>query len=458
MERINQETFINQVKHSPAARFTRQLLLAAVLGIAGCQSAPSPKETVVSTPSVSQPLGISPEKVDGNLDCYERYGLELREKKEATSFDGLALTPPMGWNGFNAFGYSVNERIVKEVAGAMAGNCMREAGYEYVNLDEGWQSTDREGDGTIKVDTKNFPSGIKSLADYIHSKGLKFGIYTAVGTTGCQGDVKRAGSYGHEEQDVKTYAGWGVDFVKVDWCGEPKDYSFQGAQRTAKLYSDAIKESGRPMVLSISCGGCAESWKWPKGIINMWRVGPDIHDQWEGSDHSVLGIINKSHLQESAPFAEPGRWSDADMLRVGNSNLTPAQSRSHFSIWAIVASPLIAGNDVRNMSQHTKDILLNGEVIAINQDKKGSPATKISEKNGLQVWVKDLANPKVKAILFLNTTSKSQDVSLSWNDLGLQGKVSVRDLWKKKDIGSSIEQISATVDPHDSVFITASTK
>ncbi|MDP3973265.1 MAG: glycoside hydrolase family 27 protein [Candidatus Daviesbacteria bacterium] len=451
MERLNKGDLLDQIKRSNPARLGRQLLLASIMGLAACQSAPPPRETPVS-PS-------TPQTIPGDLDCYGRYGLEKRVKQEAKSFDELAQTPPMGWNGFNGFGYNVNEKIIKEVADAMSQNCMREAGYEYINLDEGWQSTERNPDGTIKIDTKNFPGGIKELTDYVHSKGLKFGIYTSVGSSGCQTDVKRAGSYNHEEQDVKFYASWGVDFLKIDWCGEPKDYPFEGAQKTVKLYSDAIKKSGRPMVLSISCGGCATSWKWPDAARpHMWRVGPDIHDQWDGSEHSVLGIINQSHLQESIPFSGPGRWSDADMLRVGNKSLTETEARSHFSVWAITASPLIAGNDVRNMSQSTKDILLNGEVIAINQDRKGRPGTKISDTAGLQIWVKELENSREKAILLFNSTSRSREVNFAWKEIGLPGPVVVRDLWNRKDLGSSSDQLKATIEPKGVIFIKASSR
>lgn len=251
----------------------------------------------------------------------------------AQSFSDMAKTPPMGWNSWNKFGCGINEKLIKEVADAMVSSGMKDAGYQYVVIDDCWQ-VGRDKDGNIVADSVLFPSGIKALADYIHAKGLKIGIYSCAGSKTCQG---RPGSRGYQFQDARTYAAWGVDYVKYDWC-YPED---QGAKGAYKTMSDAIKASGRPMVFSICEWGTNQPWEWGKGIGHLWRTTEDIVNSFDGNIYwgglSVLSIIDKE--ADLYKYAGPGHWNDPDMLEVGNGVLTPEQSKTHFSMWAMLAAP-----------------------------------------------------------------------------------------------------------------------
>ena len=265
----------------------------------------------------------------------------------ADSADSLALTPPMGWNSWNCFSCDVNEQQIRDMADLIVANGMRDAGYTYVNVDDCWQ-VGRDADGNIVVDSVRFPSGIKALADYIHSKGLKFGIYSCAGSLTCAG---RPGSRGYQFQDARTYAEWGVDFLKYDWCFDEAQ-SPQGAYRTMR---DALKASGRPIVFSICEWGSSKPWTWAKGVGHLWRTTGDIINAFKGMVHwggcSVVDIIDKN--ADLYPYAGPGHWNDPDMLQVGNGVLTPEENRSHFTMWCMLAAPLLAGNHLRTMDKET---------------------------------------------------------------------------------------------------------
>src|SRR6266404_3596477 len=277
--------------------------------------------------------------------------------------DDLAKTPPMGWNSWNKFQCNVDENLIRQTADAIVSSGMKDAGYQYVVIDDCWQIS-RDAAGNIVADDKHFPSGIKALADYVHSKGLKFGIYSDAGSKTCAG---RPGARGHEFQDAQQYAAWGVDYLKFDWCNT----STQDAKSSYALMREALNASGRPIVFSLCEWGTAKPWLWGHEIGgNLWRTTGDIVDQFSGKtketwQHTVTDILDQQAGLES--FSGPCHWNDPDMLEVGNGGMTPTEYRSHFSLWAILAAPLVAGHDLRDMTPEIHDILTNKEVIAIDQ-------------------------------------------------------------------------------------------
>lgn len=333
----------------------------------------------------------------------------------------LAATPPMGFNTWNKFGCDVSEQLIKETADAMAASGMREAGYKYVVIDDCWQVS-RAADGRIVADPQRFPSGMKALADYVHGKGLRFGLYTDLGTQTCEG---RPGSLGHHEIDARTYAEWNIDYVKVDWCNAddldaPTEYA---------NFRAALSRTGRPIVLSICEWGRNRPWEWAGGVGQLWRTTSDISDRWQ----SVVWIMNANDAHAGA--AGPGHWNNPDMLEVGNGGMTLEEYRTHFSMWAMMAAPLITGNDLRSMSAETKAILLNPEVIAIDQDPLGLQGRKVLDRGyGAQVWVKPLADGS-RAVALVNLAEKEADLYLRWSDIGLPpGPARARDLWTREDL------------------------
>jgi alpha-galactosidase len=359
--------------------------------------------------------------------------------------NGLALTPPMGWNSWNKFACDVNERTVRETADAMASSGMRDAGYQYVVIDDCWHGP-RDANGFITADVQRFPSGIKALADYVHSRGLKFGIYSDAGRLTCGG---RPGSQGHEYQDALTYARWGVDYLKYDWCGTGD----RNAQEGYAVMADALRASGRDIVFSICEWGTAKPWLWAKNTGNLWRTTGDIWDSFSTKDpkrdwaHPVTDIVDQN--EPLWPFAGPGHWNDPDMLEVGNGGMSPAEYRSHFSLWAMMAAPLMAGNDVARMDESTRSILLNAEVIAVDQDRLGVQGHRVARDGTSEVWVKPLSGGAV-AILLFNRGDAPATISASANQLGWPAAVraKVRDLWAHRDAGKWTGAIEATIEPH----------
>jgi alpha-galactosidase len=354
--------------------------------------------------------------------------------------DGLARTPPMGWNTWNKFACNVSERLIKEAADAIVASGMRDAGYRYVVIDDCWQVY-RDTAGTIVADPQRFPNGIKALADYIHGKGLLFGIYTDAGTNTCQG---RPGTLNHEEQDARTYASWGVDYVKEDWCNSrgltaPVQY---------RKFHDALVATGRPVVLSICEWGSNRPWEWGPGTGHLWRSTGDIEDAWT----SVLDILDSSSRWQAV--AGPGGWNDPDMLEVGNGGMTDDEYRAHFSLWAIMAAPLMAGNDVRTMSDATRDILTNREVVAVDQDSLGVQGWLAGQAApGLQVWVKPLSDGG-RAVVLLNRTAAEKEMSVDWKAIGLPAaRATVRDLWAHADRGAFTGGYSVRVPPSAVVMV-----
>jgi alpha-galactosidase len=358
-------------------------------------------------------------------------------------FPELAKTPPMGWNSWNAFALEINSNIVKAVANSMVSKGLAAAGYQYIVIDDGWQIS-RDEKGKIIVDSTRFPEGIKYLADYVHSKGLKFGIYTCCGTKTCGG---KPGSYGYETIDAKTYAEWGVDYIKEDWC-----YTDGLDTRTQyKIMSDAIRATGRPMILSICEWGVSSPWEWGNGISALWRTTSDIQDcfdcirNWGGMGWTQ--IIDKN--ADLAPWAGPGHWNDPDMLEVGNMTLTPVECRSHFAMWCMLAAPLIAGNNISTMNDTIKAILTAPEIIAIDQDPLGIQGTRIRNNEGLQVWQKPLTDGSV-AVALLNLTTSEAKMYVTLEEIGfkMDRACSVRDLWKQKDLAEITDTFRTRVEPH----------
>ncbi len=353
--------------------------------------------------------------------------------------NGLARTPPMGWNSWNHFHCDVSAQLIKETADALVASGMRDAGYRYVVIDDCWQVA-RDRTGRLVADSARFPGGIKPLADYVHAKGLKFGIYTDAGRRTCQG---RPGTYGSEEIDARTFAEWGVDYVKEDWCNaEGLDPPTQYA-----TFRDALAKGGRPIVFSICEWGSNHPWDWGPRTGNLWRTTGDISDRWA----SMIAILDLS--SQYALAARPGAWNDPDMLEVGNGGMTDDEYRAHFSLWAVMSAPLMAGNDVRAMPPATREILGNKDVIAVDQDSLGVQGMLVQEPGiDLQVWSKPLADGS-RAVVLLNRSGLQTVIATSWRAIGLTGPARVRDLWAHSDLGAFTGRFSATVPAHGVVMV-----
>ena len=360
----------------------------------------------------------------------------------------LAATPPMGWNSWNKFQCHVDENLLRQTADAMVQSGMKDAGYQYVIIDDCWQVS-RDKNGNIIADAEHFPSGIKALGDYIHGKGLKFGVYSDAGAKTCAG---RPGSRGHEFQDALQYAAWGVDYLKYDWCYT----TTQDARASYALMREALNASGRPIVFGMCEWGTAKPWLWAKDIGNLWRTTGDITDRWESQDKSQLGMLNILDLQDGLEsFSGPGHWNDPDMLEVGNGGMTIAEYRAHFSLWAILAAPLLSGNDLRDMKPEIQEILTNKEVIAIDQDKLGHQGRRVRKDGDLEVWARPLEGGSRAAVL-LNRGASEKSITVNWSDLDYPGQMpaGVRDLWLHKEIGQFKDSFSTQVPPHSMVMIT----
>jgi len=361
--------------------------------------------------------------------------------------NGLAQTPPMGWNSWNKFACNVNEKVIRDSADAIASNGMKAAGYQYVVIDDCWHGS-RDANGFITEDRERFPGGLKALGDYIHARGLKFGIYSDAGTKTCGG---RPGSQGHEYQDAQQYARWGVDYLKYDWCSS----GVRNAEEAYATMGDALKASGRPILFSLCEWGNSRPWLWGQKIGNMWRTTGDITDKWTGHHGHSWGIASIVDMNEPLwPFAGPGHWNDPDMLEVGNGGLTDVEYRAHFSLWALMAAPLIAGNDVANMSAATRAILLNHDVIGVNQDTRGEQGHRVMQEGSKEIWVKQMADGG-RTLLLWNRGETPTRIAADWTTLGLPAmlKLQGRDLWTHKEIGRIAGRYEAEVASHGVVMV-----
>ncbi len=362
--------------------------------------------------------------------------------------NGLAKTPPMGWNSWNKFGCNVSESLIRSAADSLVSSGLKDAGYQYVVIDDCWQ-VGRDEQGNIIPDPKRFASGIKALADYVHSKGLKFGIYSDAGTGTCE---NRPGGRGYEFQDARQYAAWGVDYLKYDWC----NHGTQNSEASYSIMRDALAKSGRSIVFSLCEWGSTKPWLWAKDVGNLWRATGDIVNKWSGSEKwgglGVVEILDQVNGLES--YAGPGHWNDPDMLEVGNGGLTETEARAHFSLWCILAAPLIAGNDLPKMTAETRAILTNKELIAVDQDALGSQGRRVKKNGELEVWSKQLSDGG-RAVALLNRGASASEISVTWPEIGYPETLaaSVRDLWSGKSSSQVQESYSATVPSHGVVVI-----
>ncbi|HLV85847.1 MAG TPA: alpha-galactosidase [Candidatus Sulfotelmatobacter sp.] len=377
--------------------------------------------------------------------------------RSPTALDnGLAQTPPMGWNSWATYELKIDEGLIRATADAMVSHAMKAAGYQYVIVDAGWKAKNRDAEGRLRADPDKFPSGIKALADYVHNKGLKFGLYTDAGTEDCVSGAP--GSRGFEEKDASSFAEWGVDYMKEDWCHTEG----MSAQEAYTKMSRAIQATGRPMVFSLCEWGDNEPWTWAAPMANLWRTTGDSKDCWDcgretmnkpgGYPRGWVLILDAQQLL--APFAGPGHWNDPDLLQVGERGLTVEESRAQFSLWAILAAPLIATNDLRSMASEIRDILLNHEVIAVDQDSAGIQGKRVRVEGHTEAWMRLLSDGS-RAVVLFNRGKSSATVRVRWTDIGQQisDALPVRDLWKHENMGNSKAGYSATVPAHGVVMI-----
>jgi alpha-galactosidase len=367
----------------------------------------------------------------------------------------------MGWNSWNTFQTNINEKLVEDMADAMVSSGMKDAGYIYLVLDDGWMAKERDSAGNLVPDPQKFPHGIKAVADYIHSKGLKFGLYNCAGTMTCAG---YPGTRGYEYQDARNYAAWTIDYLKFDWCNT----AGINAKEAYTTMSKALRKAGRPIVFSLCEWGDNKPWEWAAPVGHLWRTTGDIAGIFDGIKtmgtwhaNGVMTIIDMQNgLQK---YAGPGHWNDPDMLEVGNG-MTVSEDRAHFSMWCMLAAPLIAGNDLRKMSAQTKAILTDKDVIAIDQDPLGAEGLLYSVKDSLQTWVKPLKGGDW-AVCFLNRSATAKTVRFDWKkehvvdtivvqslDAGSH-RYTLQDLWSGKTLGTTEQPFTGTVQGHDVVLL-----
>jgi alpha-galactosidase len=362
--------------------------------------------------------------------------------------NGIARTPAMGWNSWNKFAGRVTDADVRAMADAMAGNGMREAGYVYINIDDTWEGDKRDSLGNITTNIK-FPD-MKALADYVHSKGLKLGIYSSPGPTTCAGYI---GSYGHEAQDARTFADWGIDYLKYDWCGARMLYRDEDMPAVYQIMGEALLATGRPIVYSLCQYGRLDVWKWGADVGgNSWRTTGDIRDSWE----SMANIGFRQDVL--APFAKPGHFNDPDMLEIGNGGMTDIEYRTHMSLWAMLAAPLLAGNDLRTMTPEILEILTNRDVIAVDQDSLGQQGTRVwasadSANARQEIWTRPLVRGAY-AVAALNRAPSAAKVTIDFAALNIDTRgVRVRDLWAHRTVRVRDNRYVVTVPAHGVVML-----
>jgi alpha-galactosidase len=420
----------------------------------GVRRSPDAFEATEQTPGVTAHETFHTAGVLRRMDRSAEYPARLSLPViEAQPDNGLVRTPPMGWNSWNHFHDHFDDATVRAMADAMVSSGMAAAGYKYIIVDEGWSSS-RDANGNI-VGNARFPD-MKALADYVHSKGLKIGIYSSPGPEVCGG---YQGSYGHEEQDAKTFANWGYDYLKYDWCSagriyQPTPADLEGAYQKM---SEALQKSGRPITFSLCEYGLGDVWDWgAKAGGNLSRTTSDIADNWKSMERIGFAQL------EVADYATVGHWNDPDMLEVGNGGMTADEYRTHMSLWALLRAPLIAGNDLRTMNDETKSILMNADVVAIDQDPVGLPVKRMAPQGTSEVLIRPLAREAVAVGLFNRGASPAQ-IGFRWDSLGLRdvlggNSLEARDLWKREPIPVSSEGYTTTVPPHGVVLVRVAIK
>jgi alpha-galactosidase len=352
-----------------------------------------------------------------------------------------AATPPMGWSSWNAFHCSIDEPTIEAISNAMVSSGMKAAGYEFVNIDDCWAAGARDAQGNLPADPTQFPDGMKAVVDHIHANGLKAGLYTTVGAQTCAG---RPGSQGYTQQDANNWASWGVDYAKIDWCGVQGDPATNWMQ-----WHDALLATGRPITYSICTAGRFSPTNWAYAMGNLWRTTDDINPTWSW----MLQILDMN--EPLASLAGPGHWNDPDMLEVGNSPLDDVQDETHLSLWAMMAAPLISGNDLRSMPADVAAILTNAEVIAVDQDPIGYQGYRVSPAgSSSEVWVKPLQGSGSRAVALFNRGTTAATLTVSFSDIGLQsGAATVRDLWAHTDLGTFQDSYSAMTQPNATMLL-----
>ena len=373
----------------------------------------------------------------------------------------LAPRPPMGFNTWNTFQTKISEEMLREMVDIYVSSGMKHAGYQYFVLDDGWMAMDRDQNGSLIADPVKFPHGMKAFADFVHARGLKFGIYNCAGSKTCAG---YPGTRGHEYEDARLYASWGVDFLKYDWCNTDS----LRASEAYKTMSAALRATGRPIIFSICEWGDHQPWLWAEGVGELYRTTGDISASFitrkpigNWTPQSVISILD---LQEPIrQFNGPNHWNDPDMLEVGNG-MNYQEDKAHFSFWCMLAAPLIAGNDLRKMSPQTLSILTNTEMIAVDQDSLGIAAFKITIPDSLEVWIKPMKNKQL-VLCFFNRTGIARNLDFKWKDMVIGNKSSgfevhfdkqaflIRDLWLKKDLGMTSGNFKRTLASHDVVVV-----
>nr|KJB31913.1 hypothetical protein B456_005G214100 [Gossypium raimondii] len=372
------------------------------------------------------------------MTMMELASLTLATSRRSMLTNGIGLTPPMGWNSWNHFGCDVDEKMVKETADALVSTGLSKLGYVYVNIDDCWAEIARDDKGNIMPKNSTFPSGIKALADYVHSKGLKLGIYGDAGYYTCSKTMP--GSLGFEEQDAKTFASWGIDYLKYDNCHHDGSKPIE----RYPVMTKALKKAGRPIFFSLCEWGEMHPAEWGFHVGNSWRTTCDITDTWE----SMISRADQNELY--AQYARPGGWNDPDMLEIGNGGMTKDEYIVHFSLWAISKAPLLLGCDIRNMTQETIEIISNKEVIAVNQDSYGIQARKARMHGDEEIWVAPLSSYRT-AVVILNRGSVRYSVTAFWEDMGLDPNtvVEARDLWEHKTLKNRfVGNITTMLNPH----------
>jgi hypothetical protein len=404
----------------------------------------------------------------GGLTAVEPHGTRIAGTPAALSSSQVAVpAAPMGWASWNTYASQINYNVIKAQADALVSSGMAAAGYDYVNIDEGWWLGSRDSSGNITISTSQWPGGMAAIAAYIHSKGLKAGIYTDAGKNGCgyyfptptgTAAAPNTGSEGHYQQDMETFQNWGFDYVKVDWCGGNREGLNQ--QTTYKAISAAnvaaTAATGRKMVLSACEWGTGKPWNWGAGTADLWRTSGDIIIY--GNSPTTAAVLTNFDQTLHPAAQHTGYYNDPDMLTVGMSGFSSAQNELEMSLWAISGAPLIAGNNITTMSSATAAILTNSEVLAIDQDARGLQGTKVAEDTtGRQVYSKVLAGTGQRAVVLLNRTSAAAPITARWADLGLTSdSASVRDVWAATTTGSYATSYTATVPARGAVLLTVS--
>lgn len=377
-------------------------------------------------------------------------------------FEGLAMTPPMGWNSWNTFATNIDEKLVKETADIMVSSGLAAAGYNYIVLDDGWMTKERDANGDLVPDPVKFPNGMKAVVDYVHSKGLKFGLYNCAGTQTCAG---YPGTRGYEYQDARFYAKLEIDFLKYDWCNT-KGITAPEAYTTM---SNALKTARRPIVFSLCEWGDNQPWEWGKPVGNLWRISGDIYPCFDcefkhPENWSSWGFMKIAEMRKDIrKYSGPDHWNDFDMMEVGNE-MNDTEDKSHFAMWCMLSSPLFTGNDYRKMSKETLAILTNKELIAINQDKLGIQGFKYAVEDGVEVWVKPLSGGNW-AVTFLNRTDAAKKINFDWKkntvkdaDFGYEADFAkstfkLKNLWTNKEAGNTKKNFTAELASHDCITL-----